>query len=244
MSDYPKARRRLKRLTVKQVDIVGAPANPDANVVLFKAADQITLPTGETVDTTVLTITPNDAATITAGKSSAASVPADTHGADMPDEPTATDTVAKAAYDEAVEKAAAVQAQLDQVAKELQDIRDAEADRVMKATAAGYDTVAAPDDIANVLKAASAAGSDVWDATVRVLDAAKARIAGGGDLFVEKGTNTNGTSGDPVAELDAVAQRIAADNPDMSPVVAKAKALEQRPDLYAAYKQINAGTAR
>lgn len=160
------------------------------------------------------------------------------------------DAVAKAVADATLAAEAKAAVEVAELRKSVEALTDAAAERGYQAKAAEYLGVADEAELVATLKAAASVSPEAYDVTCSVLAKAAERIgaakATGGNLLGEIGsTRTVGITSHLAGaggELDTLTKAIAAEK--SIPVhQAQLLALEQRPDLYEAFRK-ESGLAR
>lgn len=238
-----RAKTRLTKLSVDRVDLVWRGANNDpttgegSHILLWKQADNRSdiIPEVEgapqSVENDVKGDPVPDNDDIAKGSEIPPPPPANAPVIDIQKAIGDAVSVVKAELEGqiAVEKAAR-----EQVETELNEMRNLEAERVMKAHAERFAAVAAPEDLIPVLKSVS--DPEAFEKLTTVLAAAAARIDSAstvktGGLFGEIGVS-KGVEG--VDELHAVAEAIVASE-HVPYAKAEALAMERNPALYSAY---------
>lgn len=262
-------RRRLRNGQITNVDLVAMGANHDlatgvgARVVLFKSA---TSTSNVPASGTATIPTQTSGAPADPGQEQGMADEgkgAKDEGSTPPEPPAAPAAVATAKADEpTVDVAKAVE---DAVAKAMADannkiaeleksrdqLLDAAADRVYTEKATEYVGVADPDELKTVLKSAAAAGPEAYDALCSVLGKAAERLNVAGGLTAELGTTGTAaaaptvpgvTLGKAGEDFDALVRQIS-EAEKIHYGEAVEKAMHQRPDLFAKYRNPN-GAAR
>lgn len=237
----PKAKTRLKNLSIDRVDLVWRGANNDpttgegSHILLWKQADAASdiIPAVEGTPQSVESDVKGDSVPedITKGSEIPPPPPADAPVIDITKAITEAVAVVKAELEGqiAVEKAAR-----EQVETELNEMRGLEAERIMKAHADRFAVVASPEDLIPVLKSVS--DPEAFEKLTTVLASAAARIDSASatktaGLFGELGVSKGADGSD---ELHATAEAIVASE-HVPYAKAEALAMERNPALYSAY---------
>ena len=249
----------LKGLEVDRVDFVGAGANGESDVVLFKShrgtryvpktnggtmpapvkksdADVAAEALQKSIDDAVAKGVADALAALVeldkAAKDEAdAKAKADAEAAEA--DPELTKAVAKAVEDAvAVEKAAR-----EEIAKELAEVRKEQAETIVLAKAASMPAIGAPEEVATVLKAVAAGDPNAAEQVETMLKAVNERLEKSG-LLTELGVAHGGdTSGDPQAQILAKAEAFIAADPTLSMSDAMTKAVAEIPGAYDQFRK-------
>lgn len=140
-----------------------------------------------------------------------------------------------AQHDAEVAKA---KADADQVRKELDEVREAEANRLFKSKAEELPCIGAPDEVSKVLKSVAAGDPAAYAAVETLLKAANDRLAESG-LLKPSGTAGEGwlspgsTDDAPQSALDTKTKALMDADPKLTYADAVSKAVAENPSLYA-----------
>lgn len=256
-------RAHLKSLIVDRVDYVGAGANGESDILLWKSHHPTT--TTSTPGSIPMTITKADKPALTDAEKKKAAEDAAAMEANMkkavddavtaavakfsadlealatppaPVDPLADlpPEVAKAMKDRDDEVTKA-KAETDQLRKAVSELQEAEADRVFKAKAADLPRIGAVDSVAAVLKSVAAGDPGAYAKVEELLKTADERLKESG-LLKASGTAgegwLEGASDDPADQLDAAAKALRDADPKLTVADSISKAVAAQPELYRA----------
>lgn len=253
--DHVPLKALLKGLEVDRVDFVGAGANGESDVLLFKshrgtryvpktnggtmpavkksdaeiAAEAQAAAIQKAVDEAVAKTLEGLAELAAAEDTMTTTEPAAPAGDDKPLDP----AVAKAVNDAvAIEKAAR-----EKVEKDLAELRQERAEEIVLAKASTMPAIGSVDEVAAVLKSVAAGDPNAAEQVETMFKALNERLEKSG-LLTELGVKHGGdTSGDPKAQLLAKAAAFQEADPSLSPSDAYTKAVAEMPGVYDEFRK-------
>lgn len=256
--DYTPLNALLKDLEVDRVDFVGAGANGESDIVLFKShrgtryvpkTNGGTMPAIKKTDAE-LAAEAQDAAikkavdeAVTAAVAKtledlATLAEADDTTTTTPTEPAPEDKQLDPAVAKAVADAVAVEKKArEQVEKDLAELRKERAEEIVLAKAAKLPAIGSVEDVAKVLKSVAAGDPNAAEQVETMFKALNERLEKSG-LLTELGVKHGGdTSGDPKAQLLAKAAAFQEADPSLSPSDAYTKAVAEMPGVYDEFRK-------
>lgn len=246
----------LTNLTVDRVDFVGAGANGESDIALFKSRQPAAMPRPTRKGATVPDIiepTPEQIAELQKSQDDAVAAALAKYAADLAelakDEAVDDPAPEMTETDKAVAKAIAVRdaaAQVEKAALEarIAKMEDERATEVFKAQAASFNLVGSIDDIADVLKAVNAKCDEATFKKATTLFAAAQERIKTGDLTKDAPGRQVIAEDSPYGVLKAAADELVEKTPGLRPDEAFAKAIAANPAVYAEYrKTLPAGNA-
>lgn len=232
--------RILRGLVVDRVDFVGAGANGESDIVLFKRHKGApTPPTTEDPNMDQLTELQAaiDAAVEKAvGEAQAAAdaalakFTADLEALAQAGDTDGTDDVTKNLDPAVAEIVKAEQARTAALEAQVAKMQDAEVERVVKARAESFKLVGGVDEVASVLKRATVIDPELAADIDAILSKVQDRLAES-DLLKPKGTR-GGDATDPESRLEAAVAKFQAADPNLTVDAAISKAVAEDRTLY------------
>ena len=255
--DHVPLKALLKGLEVDRVDFVGAGANGESDVLLFKShrgtryvpkTNGGTMPAVKKSDAEIAAEAQAAAIQKAVDEAVAAAVAKTLEGlaelaaaegtttepaAPATDDKPLDPAVAKAVTDAvAVEKTAR-----EKVEKDLAELRQERAEEIVLAKASTMPNIGSVDEVAAVLKSVAAGDPNAAEQVETMFKALNERLEKSG-LLTELGVKHGGdTSGDPKAQLLAKAAAFQEADPSLSPSDAYTKAVAEMPGVYDEFRK-------
>lgn len=252
--DHVPLKALLKGLEVDRVDFVGAGANGESDVVLFKShrgtryvpkTNGGTMPAVKKSDAEIAAEaqaaaiqTAVDAAVAKTLEGLAELAKANEDTTTEPPAPTTEDKPLDPAIAKAVTDAVAVEKSArEKVEKDLAELRKERAEEIVLAKAATMPAIGSVDEVATVLKSVAAGDPNAAEQVETMFKALNERLEKSG-LLTELGVKHGGdTSGDPKAQLLAKAAAFQEADPSLSPSDAYTKAVAEMPGVYDEFRK-------